>query len=71
MLLESTARYLYYNHYKDILPLRSGHVLVIPKIHCSRISDLPPEYAAATGITISRVGKALTQGMFARLRTSF
>jgi len=45
----------------DILPLRSGHVLVIPKIHCSRISDLPPEYAAATGETISRVGKALTQ----------
>ena len=44
---------------------------MIPKIHCSRISDLPPEYAAATGETISRVGKALTQGMFTRLRTMY
>jgi len=45
----------------DILPLRPGHTLVIPKIHCSRISELPPEYAAATGETVSRIAKALTE----------
>jgi len=46
----------------DILPLRPGHTLVIPKIHITRLSELPPEIAAAVGRTVSRVAKALTEG---------
>lgn len=46
----------------DILPLRPGHTLIVPKIHCSRVSELPPEYAAALGKAISRISKALTKG---------
>lgn len=47
----------------DILPLRKGHTLVIPKPHISRLSDLPPEFAAATGKVVSRVARALTEGI--------
>jgi len=45
--------------YQDIQPLRKGHTLVIPKIHCRLVSDLPPDYAAAIGAGISRVAAAL------------
>ncbi|KAI0947473.1 hypothetical protein AcW1_007693 [Taiwanofungus camphoratus] len=34
--------------FEDILPLRAGHTLVIPKIHYSRVSELPAEFAAAS-----------------------
>ncbi|KAG5648375.1 hypothetical protein DXG03_004948 [Asterophora parasitica] len=47
----------------DILPLRRGHTLVIPKLHCARLSELPPNYAAATGKAVSRVADALTQAV--------
>ncbi|GLB38301.1 putative protein similar to CwfJ C-terminus 1 [Lyophyllum shimeji] len=47
----------------DILPLRGGHTLVIPKVHCSRLSELPANYAAATGKAVSRVAHALTQAV--------
>ncbi|KAF5360620.1 hypothetical protein D9756_004829 [Leucocoprinus leucothites] len=45
----------------DVLPLRPGHTLVIPKTHISRLSELPPELAAAVGRAVSRVAKALTE----------
>ncbi|KAJ7855985.1 HIT-like protein [Mycena olivaceomarginata] len=45
----------------DILPLRKGHTLVIPKAHFSRLSELPPEYAAAVGLAVTKVAHALTQ----------
>ncbi|KAJ6584699.1 HIT-like protein [Mycena capillaripes] len=44
----------------DILPLRKGHTLVIPKGHFSRLSELPPEYAAAVGMAVTKVAHALT-----------
>ncbi|KAF9534513.1 HIT-like protein [Crepidotus variabilis] len=47
----------------DILPLRRGHTLVIPKVHIPRLSDLPPEYASALGMAVSKVAKALTQAL--------
>lgn len=47
---------------KDIAPLRPGHTLVIPKFHHERISELPEEYAAALGLVVTRVAKALTKG---------
>jgi diadenosine tetraphosphate (Ap4A) HIT family hydrolase len=46
----------------DILPLRPGHTLVIVKDHISRLSDLPPELAAAMGKVVSKVARALTEG---------
>jgi diadenosine tetraphosphate (Ap4A) HIT family hydrolase len=52
----------------DILPLRKGHTLVIPKVHQSRISELPPVYAASIGEAVSKVAHALTQGMSAQRR---
>jgi hypothetical protein len=48
--------------FADILPLRPGHTLIVPKIHCSRVSELPQEYAAAVGKAISRISNALTKG---------
>ncbi|KAF9454822.1 HIT-like protein [Macrolepiota fuliginosa MF-IS2] len=45
----------------DILPLRAGHTLVIPKKHISRLTDLPPELAAAVGRAVSNVARALTE----------
>ncbi|KAH7926448.1 HIT-like protein [Leucogyrophana mollusca] len=47
----------------DILPLRPGHTLVIPKAHYSRLSELPPEFAAAIGEAVTKVAHALTQAM--------
>lgn len=50
---------------KDVAPLRPGHTLVIPKFHEERISELPEEYAAALGLVVTRVAKALTKGSVA------
>ncbi|KAH0586142.1 hypothetical protein J132_01422 [Termitomyces sp. J132] len=47
----------------DILPLRRGHTLVIPKIHYARLSELPADYAAATGKVVSRIAQALTKAL--------
>ncbi|KAI0304402.1 HIT-like protein [Multifurca ochricompacta] len=47
----------------DILPLRPGHTLIVPKIHCSRVSELPPEYAASVGKAISKISNALTKAI--------
>jgi hypothetical protein len=41
------------------MPLRTGHALVIPKIHVSRLSELPADYAAATGELVSKIANAL------------
>ncbi|THH31187.1 hypothetical protein EUX98_g3012 [Antrodiella citrinella] len=46
-------------HGVDILPLRRGHTLVIPKTHYSRVSELPAEFAAAIGMAVSKVANAL------------
>ncbi len=50
--------------YVDIMPLRRGHTLVIPKVHISRLSELPPDIAASLGAAVSKVAQALTEGMF-------
>ncbi|KAI0061656.1 HIT-like protein [Artomyces pyxidatus] len=47
----------------DILPLRPGHTLIVPKAHHSRVSELPENYAAALGVAISKVSLALTKAM--------
>ncbi|KAG1886626.1 HIT-like protein [Suillus subluteus] len=47
----------------DILPLRRGHTLVIPKAHYSRVSELPPEYASAVGQAVTKVANGLTKAL--------
>jgi len=47
---------------EDIAPLRPGHTLAIPKVHHKHISELPEEYAAALGLVVTRVAKALVKG---------
>ncbi|KIY61857.1 HIT-like protein [Cylindrobasidium torrendii FP15055 ss-10] len=47
----------------DILPLREGHTLVIPKIHVARLSELPADMAGALGIAVTKVAEALTFAM--------
>ncbi|KAI0766390.1 HIT-like protein [Trametes elegans] len=44
----------------DILPLRPGHALVIPKVHISRVSELPEEFAAECGKAVTRVARAIS-----------
>ncbi|KAF8270805.1 HIT-like protein [Lactarius quietus] len=47
----------------DILPLRPGHTLVVPKFHCARVSELPLEYAASVGKAITKISSALTKAV--------
>ncbi|EPQ54736.1 HIT-like protein [Gloeophyllum trabeum ATCC 11539] len=47
----------------DIMPLRPGHTLVVPKRHEKRVSELPAEDAAAVGAAVSRVAGALVRAM--------
>ncbi|KAH9480545.1 Protein hit [Psilocybe cubensis] len=47
----------------DIMPLRKGHTLVIPKAHISRLSELPSELASSVGEAVSKVAYALTQAL--------
>ncbi|KAI0657348.1 HIT-like protein [Cubamyces menziesii] len=44
----------------DIMPLRHGHTLVIPKVHISRVSDLPDEFAAECGKAVSKLSRAIS-----------
>lgn len=53
----------------DILPLRPGHTLLVPKAHYARISELPSEHAAALGKAIPKVSNALTKGALVNLTT--
>ncbi len=48
----------------DIMPLRPGHTLVIPKTHISRVSELPDDFAAQCGIAVSKVARAVSGGSF-------
>ncbi|KAF8606758.1 HIT-like protein [Ceratobasidium sp. AG-I] len=43
----------------DIQPIRLGHMLVIPKAHVMKLSDLTPEIAGALGATVARVAHAI------------
>ncbi|KIO29248.1 hypothetical protein M407DRAFT_242700 [Tulasnella calospora MUT 4182] len=47
----------------DILPIRRGHVLVIPKEHISRLSELPEEVAGRLGQTVTKVAGAITRAL--------
>ena len=46
----------------DIMPIRRGHTLVVPKAHFMRLSDLPEAQAGALGAAVSKVCNALVKG---------
>ncbi|KAG9040497.1 hypothetical protein FS837_000555 [Tulasnella sp. UAMH 9824] len=47
----------------DILPIRTGHVLVIPKKHISRLSELPEDVAGRLGQAVTKVAGAITRAL--------
>ncbi len=49
--------------FMDIAPLSEGHLLLIPKLHCERLADLPPELAAELSRQIPRIGQAVLNAM--------
>lgn len=47
----------------DILPIRAGHLLVIPKKHFIKLTELPDELSAALGRVIPKISRALCIAM--------
>ncbi|KAI6039681.1 HIT-like protein [Pisolithus marmoratus] len=47
----------------DILPLRLGHTLVVPKVHIPHVTDLPANIAAAMGVAVPKVAKAVSEAV--------
>lgn len=45
----------------DIGPLADGHVLVIPRVHHAKLSELPASECAQLGLVLPRVAKALLE----------
>lgn len=43
----------------DIGPLAEGHLLIIPRIHAAKLSDLPAEVAGDLGTQLPHLGRAL------------
>lgn len=43
----------------DANPLSPGHTLVIPKVRTERLTDLPPETAAAIGCVLPKIARAI------------
>jgi histidine triad (HIT) family protein len=47
----------------DINPVSKGHVLVIPKTHCDRIYQAPPDVLANVIASVRRVARAQVDGL--------
>ncbi|GAA5830211.1 hypothetical protein JCM5353_003696 [Sporobolomyces roseus] len=47
----------------DILPIRPGHLLVVPKKHYERVTNLPDETSAAIGRSLPRIARALCRAV--------
>lgn len=43
----------------DIMPVKKGHVLVIPKRHCTDLLDMPDDDASAVMSAARKVGRAM------------
>ena len=50
----------------DIRPLFRGHTLLVPKEHCTLLSDLPAEHAAEFLTTAQRLERAVEDGLSAK-----
>lgn len=55
----------------DILPLRLGHTLVIPKKHVQQLSHLEPETAASLSNALVQTTRAIGKGELAESSLSF
>ncbi len=47
----------------DISPVNPGHVLVMPKVHCTNFEDVPEELLAATILAVKKVGQSLKNNL--------
>jgi histidine triad (HIT) family protein len=47
----------------DIGPISDGHTLVIPKQHCERLHDCPPEILGQVGSCVGRIAGAVSSAM--------
>ena len=47
----------------DINPVAVGHTLIVPKMHCATLLDLPPELGEAVMRACRGVGQALMDGL--------
>ena len=45
--------------FMDINPLAPGHVLVIPKSHCERLTDMPEDLASQVGRVMPSIARAV------------
>jgi Diadenosine tetraphosphate (Ap4A) hydrolase and other HIT family hydrolases len=45
----------------DIDPINEGHILIIPKLHCANIDELPEETAIEIMRATQRISSALTR----------
>ena len=52
---------MYFLAFLDIFPASKGHTLLIPKIHCSNILELPEIYSAHCIPALQTVTKAILQ----------
>ena len=62
---ESDAKMIFENQlvacFLDIDPINIGHVLIIPKLHCANLDDLPEEMALELVRVSRQILKALRQ----------
>ncbi|GAA6060734.1 hypothetical protein JCM10212_003778 [Sporobolomyces blumeae] len=47
----------------DILPIRPGHLLVVPKRHFQRVTNLPDDLSAKVGRALPRIARGLCRAM--------
>lgn len=45
----------------DIAPLAEGHLLVVPRGHYPKLTDVPPEICAKIGSTLPTLGRVLIE----------
>jgi histidine triad (HIT) family protein len=47
----------------DIAPVSDGHTLVIPKRHCTRIDECPPDTLAEVTARLGRIAEAVVESV--------
>jgi histidine triad (HIT) family protein len=47
----------------DIGPISDGHTLVIPKQHCTKVHECPPEVLSAVAARLGKIAKAVVTAM--------
>ena len=47
----------------DIGPVSDGHTLVVPKQHCAKLNDCPPQVLGQVGLRLGKIAKAVAAAM--------